>query len=53
MHDLSEVLPMLIRLYEEATEEKHPTVLSDCLTIFDLIFEKRVGSVADIARIVD
>ncbi len=53
MHDLSEVLPMLMRLYEEATEERNSAILSECLEMFDLIFEQRLGSVTDIARIID
>jgi hypothetical protein len=53
MHDLSEVLPMLIRLYDEATEERNSPVTSECLDMFDLVFEQRLGSVTAIARIID
>jgi len=53
MHDLSEILPMLMRLYEEATEEQDSAVLNECLNTFDLIFQHRLGSVSDIARIID
>ena len=53
LHDVSEVLPMFILLYEEATEEQNAAILGECLNIFDLIFEKRLGSITDIAQIID
>jgi hypothetical protein len=52
MHDLSEVLPMLIRLYEEATEEQNSDIVNKCLDTFDSVFERRLGMVSDIAQLV-
>lgn len=52
MHDLPIVLRMLIRLYEEANEERNTENLMQCLDFFDSIFERRLGSASEIAQIV-
>lgn len=50
MHDLSRFLPMLIRLYEQAEEEKETQIVNRCLGAWDVMFEQRVGVVHELAQ---
>ena len=52
MHDLSMMLPTLIRLYEEANEKRDMRVANKCLDILDTIYERRLGIVTEIAEAV-
>jgi hypothetical protein len=52
MHDLSEALPMLIRLYEEADEASNTDITAKCLDAFDVMFERRLGVMTELAQIV-
>ncbi len=50
MHDLSQFVPMLIRLYEQAEEGKETEIVNRCLDAWDAMFEQRVGVVQELAR---
>jgi len=50
MHDLSQFLPMLIRLYEQAEEGKETQIVNRCLDAWDAMFEQRVGVVQELAQ---
>jgi hypothetical protein len=43
---------MLIRLYEEANEEHDTSTINRCLDMFDKMFERRVGVVAELAQVI-
>jgi hypothetical protein len=49
-HDVSEFLPLLIRLYEQADEAKAIEAVNRCLDACDALFEKRVGVVRELAQ---
>jgi hypothetical protein len=51
-HDLSEILPTLLRVYEEASDSKNADVVKKCLDAFDRMFESRVGVSDDLAKII-
>jgi hypothetical protein len=48
---LSRFMPMLLRLYEQAEDEENVDVVTRCLDAFDLMFERRVGIVHEISRV--
>jgi hypothetical protein len=45
-----EIVPILVRLHEQAGESKNTQVVSRCLDIWDAMFERRVGVVHELAR---
>ncbi len=51
--DLSQFLPMVMRLYEQATDRQDLDTLSRCLDAWDAMFEKRVGVVHELAKVMD
>lgn len=50
IHDLSQFVPMLIRLYEQAEEGKQTQIVNRCLEAWDVMFEQRVGVVYELAQ---
>jgi len=52
MHDLSQFLPMLIRLYEQAEEGQEIQIVNRCLDAWDAMFRQRVGAVHELAQAV-
>jgi hypothetical protein len=53
MWDLSRFLPMVMRLYEQATDRQDLDVVNRCLDAWDAMFEKRVGIVHELAKAMD
>lgn len=51
-YDVSESLPLLMRLYEQADQEKATETVNRCLDAFDAMFEKRVGVVRELAKVI-
>ena len=49
-HDLSQFVPILIRLHEQAEDAKDTQTVSRCLDAWDAMFERRVGVVHELAR---
>ena len=53
MWDLSRFLPMVMRLYEQAADRQDLDALNRCLDAWDAMFEKRVGVVHELAKVMD
>jgi hypothetical protein len=49
---ISDISPLLLRLYEQAQEEM-PDVADRCLDAWDLLFEKRVGITRDLTKSIE
>ena len=49
---MSQLFPIIVRLYEQANERGDVRVVNQCLDALDEMFEARVGIVGDLARIV-
>ncbi|MCK4622782.1 MAG: hypothetical protein KAT62_11285 [Desulfuromonadales bacterium] len=47
-HAISEVIPVLLRLYEQALAAENAEIASRCLDIWDALFENRVGVARDL-----
>ncbi len=47
-HAISEAVPILLRLYEQALAEENIETSSRCLDIWDVLFENRVGIARDL-----
>ncbi|WP_054693006.1 HEAT repeat domain-containing protein [Desulfosarcina cetonica] len=48
-----EMLPILLRLYEQALGEKNRPIADRCLDIWDILFENRVGRAIELTRSID
>jgi len=53
MWDVSQFVPMMMRLYEQANEHKDIDAVNRCLDAWDVMFEKRVGVVHELAKAID
>jgi hypothetical protein len=51
-HDVSQVVSLLLRLYDQA-KEHHPTIAAKCLDAWDILFEKRIGQARDMTKAID
>jgi hypothetical protein len=49
-HDVSQFMPILIRLHEQAEEANNTQVVNRCLDAWDAMFERRVGVVRELAQ---
>ena len=49
-HTAKEVLPVLLRLYEQALGEGNKQIADRCLDIWDMLFENRVGRAIELTR---
>lgn len=49
-HDVSQFMPILIRLHEQAEEANNTRVVNRCLDAWDAMFERRVGVVRELAQ---
>jgi len=52
-HTVSEAQSILLRLYEQAQGEPNPQIADRCLDIWDLFFEKRVGSTIELTKAIE
>ena len=50
MFDLSHFLPLLIRLYEQANEQRDTQIADQCLDAFDAMFMRRIGAIHELAQ---
>ena len=53
MWDTSHFFPLVMRLYEQATDCKDFDTVNRCLDAWDAMFEKRVGVVQELAKVID
>ena len=53
MYCISDFLPMLLRLYEQAEEQSDVNIVNRCLDAWDALFEERVGVVHELTRAID
>ena len=51
--DLHSYMPLMVRLYEQAKDIGEHDIEGMCLDIWDGMFEKRVGSVHEISKVID
>jgi hypothetical protein len=51
--DMSQLLPMMVRLYEQSYEHDDFDTMNRCLDTWDAMFEKRVGVVSELAKVID
>jgi hypothetical protein len=51
--DARRILPILLRLYEQAQEAKDTVIINRCLDSWDLLYEKRVGAVREMTQALD
>ncbi len=51
-HDVSEVVSLLLRLYDQA-KEHYRTIAAKCLDAWDILFENRVGYTRDMTKAID
>ncbi len=51
-HDVSQLSPLILRLYEQA-HSCRPDVREKCLDMWDTLFEKRVGLTGDLMKEID
>ncbi|MCP4613276.1 MAG: hypothetical protein GY845_31685 [Planctomycetes bacterium] len=51
-HDSSQVVSLLLRLYDQA-KEHYPTIAAKCLDAWDILFENRIGQARDITKTID
>lgn len=49
-HAVSETLSILLRLYEQALATENAEIAIQCLDIWDLLFQNRVGAVRDMTK---
>ncbi|HDZ20724.1 MAG TPA: hypothetical protein ENH80_11475 [Phycisphaerae bacterium] len=47
---ISTLSPLLLRLYEQSAQEEFAAVNRQCLDAWDMLFEKRVGTVRELTR---
>jgi len=52
-YTVSEILSVLLRLYEQAQGERDKHIIHKCLDIWDLLFENRVSRVIELTRAID
>jgi len=52
-HDVSEIVSLILRLYEQSIAEYQPEVTSRCLDIWDAFFQHRVGIVRELAKAIE
>jgi hypothetical protein len=52
-HDLSEIGPLLIRLYEQSEGEDGVHIRQRCLDSWDVLLERRVGIAKNLTRAID
>jgi hypothetical protein len=52
-HDVKTLVPLMLRLYEEALEIGKDDIIQLCLDCFDLIFENRIGHAIDFLKEID
>lgn len=52
-HTAKEMLPILLRLYEQALGEGNKQMADRCLNIWDILFENRVGRAIELTRSID
>ena len=50
---VSEIISVLLRLYEQAQGEHNQPIASQCLDIWDLLFENRVGWALELTRAIE
>jgi len=50
MYDLSQFLPILVRLYEQAEDRKNTQVVNECLDALDAMFKQRIGVLRELAE---
>ena len=48
--DASQIPPLLLRLYEQAQEQRHADIVGRCLDAWDILFEKRVGMTRELTK---
>ena len=51
--DTYHYMPLMIRLYEQAKDSSRSDIENKCLDIWDGMFEKRVGSINEISKVID
>jgi hypothetical protein len=51
-HDVSQVVSLLLRLYDQA-KEHYPTIVAKCLDAWDILFENRIGQAREMTRAID
>ena len=49
-HDIALVVPILIRLYEQAAVSRSTEIVNRCLDALDAMFEERVGAIRKLAQ---
>jgi hypothetical protein len=52
MNDVSQFVPILLRLYEQAEDAAHVEVASRCLDCLDAMFGQRIGVTREIAQLI-
>ncbi|MGM0681441.1 MAG: hypothetical protein ACQES8_04345, partial [Thermodesulfobacteriota bacterium] len=52
-HSVSETVPLLLRLYENALSEENKEVSNLCLDKWDMLFENRVGIAKDLTKAIE
>jgi hypothetical protein len=52
-HVVTDMLPILLRLYEQATGERNHEIKNQCLDIWDILFENRVGRAIELTRSIE
>jgi len=51
-HDVSKVLPLLLRLYEQL-KDNLPEIMNRCLDAWDILFENRIGHTREMTKIIE
>jgi len=52
-HDTHLYIPLMVRLYEQANEKGQRDIASQCLDIFDGMYENRIGSYQNFTQMID
>jgi hypothetical protein len=52
-HAVSEMLSILLRLYEQALATENMEIAAHCLDIWDILFQNRVGIVRDLSKAIE
>ena len=52
-HNISEILSVLLRLYEQASTTDNIELTNRCLDILDMLFQKRVGIINDLMKTIE
>jgi hypothetical protein len=47
-HDVSQVVSLVLRLYDQA-KEHYPPIAAKCLDVWDILFEKRIGQASAVS----